>query len=82
MEETIGAFEAKTHLSALLERVAHGESFTISRHGKPVALLVPIEPDDLASRRAAVGRLKAFAKEHNLTLGGIDWRELRDEGRR
>jgi prevent-host-death family protein len=80
--ETIGAFEAKTHLSALLERVAHGERFTISRHGKPVARLVPIEPDDLASRRAAVARLKTFAKEHNLTLGGIDWRELRDEGRR
>jgi prevent-host-death family protein len=80
--ETIGAFEAKTHLAALLERVAHGESFTISRHGKPVAKLVPIEPDDLAKRRAAVARLKTFAKDHGLTLGGIDWRELRDEGRR
>jgi prevent-host-death family protein len=80
--ETIGAFEAKTHLSSLLERVAHGESFTISRHGKPVARLVPIEPDDVASRRAAVERLKVFVKEHNLTLGGISWKELRDAGRR
>jgi prevent-host-death family protein len=35
--DTIGAFEAKTHLSSLLERVAQGESFTITRHGKPVA---------------------------------------------
>ena len=41
--ETIGAFEAKTHLSALLERVAQGESFTITRHGKPIAQLVPAD---------------------------------------
>ena len=80
--ETVGAFAAKTHLSTLLERVAHGERFTITRHGKPVAQLIPVEPDDMASRRAAVERLKAFVIEHNLTLGGIDWRELRDEGRR
>ena len=33
--ETIGAFEAKTHLSALLERVSKGEKITITRHGAP-----------------------------------------------
>lgn len=37
----IGAFEAKTHLSALLERVAKGETITITKHGKPAALLTP-----------------------------------------
>lgn len=37
--DTVGAFEAKSHLSALLERVAQGESFTITKHGKPVAML-------------------------------------------
>lgn len=40
---TIGAFEAKTHLSALLERVSKGETITITRHGVPAARLVPIE---------------------------------------
>ena len=40
--ETIGAYEAKTHLSKLLDRVARGESLTITRHGKPVARLVPV----------------------------------------
>ena len=40
--ERIGAYEAKTHLPQLLDRVAQGESLTITRHGKPVARLVPI----------------------------------------
>ena len=40
--ESVGAFEAKTHLAALLDRVAKGERITITRHGVPVALLVPV----------------------------------------
>ncbi len=39
--KTIGAFEAKTHFSELLERVIHGEVFTVTRRGKPVATLGP-----------------------------------------
>lgn len=50
--ESIGAFEAKTHLSKLLDRVACGESVTITRHGKPVALLVPAENDRTRAREA------------------------------
>jgi prevent-host-death family protein len=38
---TVGTFEAKTRLSALLERVELGEEITITRHGKAVARLVP-----------------------------------------
>lgn len=40
---SIGAYEAKTHLPRLLDRVAQGESLTITRHGQPVARLVPVE---------------------------------------
>lgn len=40
---TVGAYEAKTHLPALLERVASGEQITITRHGRAVARLVPAE---------------------------------------
>ena len=36
---TVGSYEAKTHLSALLERVARGETITITKHGVPVATL-------------------------------------------
>jgi prevent-host-death family protein len=38
---TVGLVYAKTHLSALLKRVAQGEEITITMHGVPVALLVP-----------------------------------------
>jgi prevent-host-death family protein len=40
----IGAFDAKTHLSELLQRVADGESFVITRRGSPIARLVPAGP--------------------------------------
>lgn len=44
MESTVGAFEAKTHLSALLDRAERGEEITITRRGQPVAKLVPVAP--------------------------------------
>ena len=43
--EMIGAHEAKTHLSKLLDRVVRGENLIITRHGKPVARLVPVATD-------------------------------------
>ncbi len=52
--EKIGAYEAKTHLPKLLDRVARGESLTITRHGKPVAKLVPIADGRERAREAAV----------------------------
>ena len=51
--EQIGAYEAKTHLPRLLDRVARGESLTITRHGKPVARLVPVIGDRDRARKAA-----------------------------
>ena len=39
---TVNIHEAKTHLSRLLERVAHGDEVVIAKAGKPVARLVPI----------------------------------------
>ena len=44
MSETVNVHTAKTHLSRLLERVAHGEEFIIARAGKPVARLSPLPP--------------------------------------
>ena len=79
--DTISAFEAKTHFSALLERVASGESVTITRHGTPVARLVPVSPiRDKARIRDTIARIEAFAQRHS--LGGLDWKALRDEGRK
>ena len=78
--ETVGAFAAKTHLSDLLERVERGERFTITRHGKPVAQLTPVDQRDPEAVKEAIARLKAFRKGHS--LGGISLRELIEEGRR
>jgi prevent-host-death family protein len=77
---TVGAFEAKTHLSSLLERVERGEEVVITRHGKPIARLVPAERIDRERVSAAIAELKELAEEQ--TLGGLSWKELRDEGRR
>ena len=61
--ESIGAYEAKTHLPRLLERIARGESLVITRHGRPVARLVPVQYDDSeraeqAARRIAERRMR------------------------
>jgi prevent-host-death family protein len=81
MDDHIGAFEAKTHFAQLLDRVAKGESVVITRHGAAVARLVPVrDMKDRARIRETVERLLEFSKHQ--TLGGIDWKELRDEGRK
>ena len=51
--KTIGAHEAKTCLPQLLDRVARGESLAITRHGRPVALLVRVATDRERARAAA-----------------------------
>jgi prevent-host-death family protein len=76
----VGAFEAKTQLSALLERVARGEEVVITKHGRPVAKLVPAAAHDRERVAATIRKLKELRK--NVTLGGLSWQELRDEGRR
>lgn len=79
--DEIGAFAAKTHFASLLDRVGRGESITITRHGAPVARLVPVEAvPDRRRRAAAIARIKEIGKRH--TLGGLDLKALRDEGRR
>ena len=76
---TVGTFEAKTHLSTLLDRVAAGEEVLITKHGKPVARLVGAHDIDRARVNEAFEQLKTLRK--GTTLGGLSWKELRDEGR-
>ena len=77
---TVGAFAAKTHLAALLERVERGEEVLITRHGRAVARLVPVATADRAEAAATIARLKELRA--GTTLGGLSWKALRDEGRR
>jgi prevent-host-death family protein len=78
MATEVGAYEAKTHLPALLERVARGEQITITKHGRPIARLVPIGKSDVERRRAAIARLKVFRKGRTL---GVPIKQLIEEGR-
>lgn len=58
MDTQVGAFEAKTHLSALLDRVERGERITITRRGKPVAQMAPPGgAADLSRHRQSIERL-------------------------
>lgn len=75
----VGAFEAKTQLSALLERVAAGEDVLITKHGRPVARLIRAEAAELQDVDAAIARLKELRK--GVTLGEGGWKAARDEGR-
>ena len=79
--DTIGAYEAKTHFSALLERVEAGGEFTITKHGTPVARLVPIKKECTPAERRAV--IDAWINRPDKpTLGGLKIRDLINEGRR
>lgn len=77
---TVGVFEAKTHLSSLLERVAAGEEVVITKHGKAIARLVKAEDAARQDVDAAIAKLKTLRM--GTTLGGIGWKAFRDEGRR
>ncbi|MFM7312635.1 MAG: type II toxin-antitoxin system Phd/YefM family antitoxin [Cyanobium sp.] len=76
----MGAFEAKTHLASLLDAVSDGEQITITRHGRPVARLVPPEGKPTARVSETVEQLRALCQGQ--TLAGLSVRQLRDEGRR
>jgi prevent-host-death family protein len=76
----VGAYEAKTHLPCLLDKVARGQRITITRHGVPVAMLVPIEEKPKMSRQEAVEAIRAFRKGHR--LDGLTIREMIEEGRK
>jgi prevent-host-death family protein len=77
---TVGAFEAKTHLSKLLDQVAKGERITIEKHGIPVAVLQPAEPQKQMSAAEAIEAIKRFRAGRR--LDGVTIRELIEEGRR
>ncbi|MBP6013866.1 MAG: type II toxin-antitoxin system prevent-host-death family antitoxin [Alphaproteobacteria bacterium] len=81
MSRTVGAFEAKTKLSSLLDAVSKGEEIVIARNGEPVAKLVKFGVDRNATERAEIIR-RIAERAKKLKLGGLSWKKLRDEGRK
>jgi prevent-host-death family protein len=81
MTDTVGLFEAKTHLSELVARAEAGEEVIITRHNKPVAKLVPIGRARQAAasrRREAIDALLAFEP---IVVTGVTLSELIRTGR-
>ena len=78
---TVGSYEAKTHLPRLLDEVAGGEEITITKHGVPVAVLVPPPDRRGRSTREVIEELRELRK--GVRLGDdLTIRDLVEEGRR
>jgi prevent-host-death family protein len=78
---SVGAYDAKTHFSELLDKVESGEEITITKHGTPVAKLVPVKKKyTQEERRTAIERILNLSE--GLSLRGLKIRDLIDEGRR
>jgi prevent-host-death family protein len=79
----IGVYDAKTQLPKLLDRVSRGEQFLITKHGRPVAELVPAAVEAAMDVKEVIQQMQEWQEREGPTLGpGLTIRELRKEGRR
>ena len=78
--KTVGAYEAKTHLSKLLDRVIKGERITITKHGVPVAILQPAEAARKEDPKKIIEEIRMFRENHRLE--GLSLHDMINEGRR
>ena len=76
----MGAYEAKTNLPRLLEEAAAGLTITITKHGHPVARLVPPVTSERAEPEQVITALRQA--RHGIRLKGLSLRGLIEEGRR
>ena len=82
MAQHIGAFEAKTHFSQILEKAKNGMDFVVTQRGKPVAKLSPFEKKPEMTFEEAVKKLREFRKLYRGKPGDFNIREAIEEGRR
>ena len=80
--QTVGAYEAKTKLSALLKKVDEGEIVTITRRGKPVAELRQPAGQDKADTNGTITAIRVHRKNFTRAFGNVGIKELIEEGRR
>ena len=79
-KRTIGAYEAKTRLPEILREVQAGYTYTITKHGKPVAMLMPPEQKSAEDRAKAVEAMRKFM-DAQPRLDDIDMKALIEDGR-
>ncbi len=77
--KTVGSYEAKTHLPALLDAVEQGEKVIITRRGQPVAILVPYKEENISVDEVIEEIIKAH---QGLKLDGLSIIDMKNEGRR
>jgi prevent-host-death family protein len=75
---TVGAYEAKSHLSELLDEVAAGETITITKRGKPVAILSPVKKMTFEELEAELIR----RRKNNILGPDLTIRQLIEDGRK
>ena len=82
---SMGAFDAKNHFSELLEKALHGKETVVTKHGRPIAKIVPFREDDHPSKevfdRIAKTRDK-IAQRGGILNKGESWKDLAREGLR
>ena len=81
----IGAFEAKTHLSQLLDRADHGESFAITKHGRIVAFLTPASNQPKTVIRDVIAGIMTLQKKiakRGVIMTLQEMNELKARGRK
>lgn len=79
--QTVGTFEAKTHLTRLLERVTRGERILITNRGKPVAMLVPPEAEQRQDAAQVVRAMLEYRDRQKRKFRG-SFRHVAHEGHR
>ena len=76
----VAVYEAKSKLSELLDKVCAGKEVVITRHGEPIARLVPVNAPAAPDRARAVREVRALSKRLNIRAG-ISLRKLIEDGR-
>ena len=76
----VAVYEAKSKLSELLDKVRAGKEIVITRHGEPIARLVPVSAPAMPDRARAVREVRALSKRLNIRTGA-SLRKLIEEGR-
>ena len=82
MAQQIGAFEAKTNFSRIIEKAEQGADFIITRRGKPVAKIIPFEKEPEMTRQEALECFRELRKNYRGKPGDFNIREAIEEGRR
>ena len=80
MKKSIGSYEAKTNLSGLLDKVAKGETFTITKRGQPVAILSPVTNQSEETLEEIIKQIQNLRK--NFKLGSFPLKKLISSGRK